>query len=85
MHLFGRKPKAHRVVVLQLGEEAQGLFFFALCDCGWNIPPRNTKEEAFADAYGHDANVVKDVEPVAVTNVEFSREDGDDHFAKPSY
>jgi hypothetical protein len=59
--LFGRKA-SHRVVVLQLAEAGDGLPFMALCDCGWNTLPRATREEAFADARGHDANVVEEVE-----------------------
>ena len=68
MPLFGRKPKAHRAVVHQLGEggEAQAPSYFVLCDCGWNSPllPPLTREEAFAAAYGHDTNVAAEVELV---------------------
>jgi len=48
----------HRVVVHQLDQEV----FWALCDCGWNMESRATREEAFADAYGHDAHVEREVE-----------------------
>jgi hypothetical protein len=64
MPLFDRKARTHRVVVLQLGKELEGVPFWALCDCGWNTLPRATREEAFADAYGHDKNVVEEVELV---------------------
>jgi hypothetical protein len=63
MPLFRRKPIAHRVVVHQLGKEQEDRpSFWALCDCGWNTLPRATREEAFADAYGHDPNVAAEVE-----------------------
>jgi hypothetical protein len=61
--LFRRKPRAHRVVVLQLGADGDDPSFMALCDCGWNTLPRATYEEALSDAHGHDENVVEEVQP----------------------
>jgi hypothetical protein len=59
---YESKPKEHAVSVCEtrpVGDDPAelGTGFEATCECGWSGPIRESSDEAFSHAYGHNENV----------------------------